>query len=54
MTPNIIQAVAQTRIDDFTRAAGRRRLAAGTVAPRVAAITALRSIRRRRVRIAIA
>ena len=55
MTPNMIQAVAQTRIDDFTRAADRRRLAATSEGTRDPAAIALKAFRpRRRLRLGIA
>jgi hypothetical protein len=55
VTPNMIQAVARSRIEDLVCAADRHRLAAGAVAVRHAPATALKSIaRRRRLRVGIA
>lgn len=55
VTPNMIQAVAQARIDDFMRTANaRRRAGRADASPRVP-VTGLRSIRyRRRLRLGIA
>jgi hypothetical protein len=51
----MIQAVAQTRIDDFMRASRRQQRMAAADAARSVAPSAARSIRlRRRLRIAVA
>jgi hypothetical protein len=55
VTPNMIQAVARSRIDDLVWAADRHRLAAAAVAARHAPAAALKSIaHRRRLRVGIA
>lgn len=55
MNPNMIQAVAQTRIDDFIRAADRRRRVTAATTAREAASTAPKTTRpRRRLRLGIA
>lgn len=55
MTPNIIHAVAQTRIDDFMRSADRRRHATAAVAARNVSNAAVKATRpRRRLRLGIA
>jgi hypothetical protein len=55
VTPNMIQAVAQARMDDFVRAADRRRLAAGAAQSRRVSFSGSRSSRqRRRLRLSIA
>jgi hypothetical protein len=55
VTPNMIQAVAQTRIDDFMRAADRRRRVARATAARDVVSGALRPFGpRRRLRLGIA
>jgi cation transport regulator ChaB len=55
VTPTIIQAVAQTRVDDFMRVADRRRRVSAVATARDVASSALKSIRpRRRLRLGIA
>jgi hypothetical protein len=54
MTPNMIQAVAETRMADFMRAADGRRLAAAAAESRRTPFNGPKSVRhRRRLRIAI-
>jgi hypothetical protein len=48
VTPNMIQAVARTRMADFMRAADRRRHAAGAAESRRMPFTGPKSVRRRR------
>ena len=55
VTPNMIQAVAQTRIEDFVRAADRRRVVGGADESRRTPRTSPRSTRYgRRLRLGIA
>ena len=55
MTPNMIQAVARTRMADFMRAADRRRHAAGAAESRRMPFNGPKSVRqRRRLRIGLA
>ena len=55
MTPNMIQAVAQTRMADFMRAADRRRHAARAAESRPMPFNGPKSVRhRRRLRIGLA
>lgn len=55
MTPNMIQAVAQTRMAEFMRAADRRRLAAGAAESRRVPFDGPKSVgNRRRLRLGLA
>ena len=55
MSPNIIQAVAQSRIDDYLRAADRRRRVSAPATPQNVTVAAGKSFRlRRRLRLGIA
>jgi hypothetical protein len=55
VSPSIIQAVAQTRIDDFVRAADRRRRESAATGARREPLSAVKAIRpRRRIRLGIA
>jgi hypothetical protein len=55
VTPNMIQAVARTRMADFMRAADRHRTAVGAAEPRRTPFDGPRSVRnRRRLRIGLA
>lgn len=55
VTPNMIQAVARTRMADFMRAADRRRTAAGALESRRMPFDGPKSVRnRRRLRIGLA